>query len=35
MAFDAHYYGDPALVLDRIRAERRRIKKFMKNLGFR
>jgi len=24
MALDAHYYGDPALVLDRIRAARRR-----------
>lgn len=24
MAFDAHYYGDPALVLDRLRAEHRR-----------
>jgi hypothetical protein len=24
MALDAYYYGDPAEVLDRIRAERRR-----------
>lgn len=24
MVLDAHYYGDPVLVLDRIRAEHRR-----------
>lgn len=30
MALDSHYYGDPADVLDRIRAEQARDEKFAK-----